>query len=43
MTDERVDDLKLAKLPDRSPVKVAILLSPSLHSQLQAYADYLNS
>jgi hypothetical protein len=32
-------ELKLAKLPDRAPVKIAIVVSPNLHQQLGAYAD----
>lgn len=32
-------DLKLAKLPDRTPVKVTIHISPGLHQALGAYAD----
>lgn len=31
-------DLKLAKLPDRRPVKLAILITPDLHQRLQDYA-----
>ena len=31
-------DLKLAKLPDRTPVKIAIVVSPELNRDLQAYA-----
>jgi hypothetical protein len=31
-------DLKLARLPDRKPVKLTITLQPSLNSALQAYA-----
>ena len=31
-------NLKLGKLPDRTPVKLAITISPDLHRQLQAYA-----
>ncbi|PZU07100.1 DUF2274 domain-containing protein [Sphingomonas sp.] len=31
-------DLKLGKLPDRTPVKLAVLLPPDLHQALQAYA-----
>lgn len=30
--------LKLAKLPDRTPVKLSIQVSPQLHADLQAYA-----
>ena len=32
-------DLKLAKLPDRTPVKVTISVSPELHLALGAYAE----
>ena len=39
MTETRVIDLKLAKLPDRSPIKLAIMLNPSLHARLQEYAE----
>jgi len=31
-------ELKLAKLPDRKPVKLTITLQPDLNSALQAYA-----
>jgi hypothetical protein len=31
-------DLKLGRLPDRTPVKLAIQISPQLHGDLQAYA-----
>jgi hypothetical protein len=31
-------DLKLAQLPDRTPVKLNILVSPQLHADLQRYA-----
>ena len=31
-------DLKLSKLPDRTPVKLAISISPDLHAALTAYA-----
>lgn len=30
--------LKLAKLPDRTPVKLAITITPDLQNALQAYA-----
>lgn len=30
-------DLKLGKLPDRTPVKLAITITPDLQSSLQAY------
>jgi hypothetical protein len=32
-------DLKLAKLPDRSPVKVTITIAPDLHQALGEYAE----
>ena len=31
-------DLKLAKLPDRTPIKLAITITPDLHEALQDYA-----
>lgn len=31
-------DLKLPKLPDRTPVKLAITITPDLHQGLQDYA-----
>jgi hypothetical protein len=31
-------DLKLARLPDRTPVKLGIQVSPQLHADLQDYA-----
>jgi hypothetical protein len=31
-------DLKLAKIPDRTPVKIAISITPSLHADLLDYA-----
>lgn len=31
-------ELKLAKLPDRTPVKLSILVTPDLHQMLQDYA-----
>jgi hypothetical protein len=31
-------ELKLGKLPDRTPVKLAIAISPDLHQQLADYA-----
>lgn len=31
-------DLKLAKLPDRTPVKLTVSVSPDLHGALTAYA-----
>jgi hypothetical protein len=32
-------ELKLAKLPDRTPVKVTICVPPDLHQALAAYAE----
>lgn len=32
-------DLKLAKLPDRSPVKITITVRPDLNGALQTYAE----
>lgn len=32
-------DLKLAKLPDRTPVKITINISPDLHQALGSYAE----
>ena len=32
-------NLKLAKLPDRTPVKITIAVSPELNKSLDAYAD----
>lgn len=31
-------ELKLAKLPDRTPIKLAITITPDLHQMLQEYA-----
>ena len=31
-------DLKLGRLPDRTPIKLAILVAPDLHAALAAYA-----
>jgi hypothetical protein len=33
-------DLRLAKLPDRTPVKIAISVAPELHKLLQEYAAF---
>jgi hypothetical protein len=32
--------MKLAKLPDRTPVKVNIVLAPGLAKRLREYADF---
>jgi hypothetical protein len=32
-------ELKLAKLPDRKPVKIAITINPNLNKKLDAYAS----
>ena len=32
--------LKLAKLPDRTPVKIAMTIAPELHRLLQDYAAF---
>ena len=34
--------LKLARLPDRTPVKVALTMMPDLHQQLLAYTSLYN-
>lgn len=31
-------ELKLGKLPDRTPVKLAVTVTPDLHQMLQQYA-----
>lgn len=36
-------DLKLAKLPDRTPVKLTITISPDLHRDLADYAAIYNA
>ncbi len=36
-------DLKLAKLPDRMPVKIAITVSPQLGAKLNFYAELYNA
>jgi hypothetical protein len=33
-------DLKLAKLPDRTPVKITVTFAPELHRLLQDYAAF---
>jgi hypothetical protein len=30
--------IKLAKLPDRTPIKLAVMVTPDLHQSLQDYA-----
>jgi hypothetical protein len=37
-----VADLKLTKLPDRTPVKLSITLTPELHKALGDYAAIYN-
>jgi hypothetical protein len=32
-------DIKLGRLPDRTPVKLAITVTPDLHQMLQQYAS----
>ena len=32
-------DLKLARLPNRTPVKINIVITPALNQQLGAYAE----
>jgi hypothetical protein len=32
-------ELRLSKLPDRTPVKISISVTPHLHAALTAYAD----
>tara|TARA_B100000614_G_scaffold166214_1_gene148051 strand:+ start:31 stop:282 length:252 start_codon:yes stop_codon:yes gene_type:complete len=32
-------DLRLSKLPDRTPVKITITVTPELNKALQAYAE----
>jgi hypothetical protein len=39
MTTPGAPTLKLAKLPDRSPVKMTITIAPALHGELLAYAE----
>jgi len=33
-----MSDLKLPRLPDRTPIKVGVVMMPDLHQRLQAYA-----
>jgi hypothetical protein len=35
-------EIKLARLPDRTPVKVSITVAPDLHSALSDYATIYN-
>lgn len=32
-------ELRLSKLPDRTPIKISIWVAPDLHAALTAYAD----
>ena len=32
-------DLKLAKLPDRTPIKLTVAVLPELHAKLEGYAQ----
>jgi hypothetical protein len=34
--------LRLSKLPERTPVRLTIVLDPASHALLQEYATYLN-
>lgn len=34
----RSDNIRLGRLPDRTPIKLMIALSPALHARLQEYA-----
>jgi hypothetical protein len=34
-----MSDLKLARLPDRTPVKITVTVSPGLNKTLNAYAE----
>jgi len=36
-------EIKLAKLPDRTPVKLAITMTPELHNALTDYAAIYNA
>jgi len=36
-------DLKLAKLPDRTPVKIAVTVSPQLGAKLNLYVELYNA
>jgi hypothetical protein len=37
-----VADLKLAKLPDRTPIKLSVMIMPDLHGALSDYAAIYN-
>jgi len=37
--EENMPDLKLARLPDRAPVKLTLSLMPEPHDRLTQYAD----
>lgn len=34
-----MSELKLAKLPDRTPIKLTIVITPDLHQALSDYAE----
>ena len=36
-------DIKLAKLPDRTPIKMSIVVTPDLNDDLSAYAEAYRS
>ena len=38
---DTMSELKLAQLPDRAPVKLAISVMPDLNGRLAAYADFI--
>jgi hypothetical protein len=39
MKESIMPDLKLAKLPDRTPVKITVTVGPDLNRNLHAYAE----
>jgi hypothetical protein len=39
MKETMMADLKLAKLPDRTPVKITVTVGPDLNRSLHAYAE----
>jgi hypothetical protein len=39
MKESFMTDLKLAKLPDRTPVKITVTVDPDLNRSLHAYAE----